>query len=273
MRRLQTLSVQSLTITWQYVGRTLRYIPVTFRGAAPVAEKARQSRNYIIVASLLLNLAAGFYVIPRFIVFAVRPHLYMQVTRDKASVIIMGDSRAQQGDWAKGLERDEVANIGEGNTTTKEWVSRAETVKAKVAVIQLGINDFRHGVSIDTVYARFNHIIAALQSNGVEPIVTSVIPVWRDIFQDSIPVHVLNERIATLNRRLAVTCKAGNIVFVDLDGLRTGKELNLKYTYDGIHLNAEGYEVMCGMVRKSETIKNAALAHRFVLSDIFARVF
>lgn len=195
--------------------------------------------NLILVLSLLLNLILlGFGA--RHVAFKIKqPPQYEQIAPSSNTITFCGDSRIQQADFATGLQRNDIANIGEGGTTTADWLRRP--VKGRTVVIQLGINDIRQGVSVDSIWIRYRRILCRLKGRVI---VTSTIPVHEDIWQDSIPERVMNERVAELNQRLCVTCHALGVPFVDLSKLNNGIALDVRYTIDGVHLNSAGNEVI-----------------------------
>ena len=195
--------------------------------------------NLILYLSLLLNLILlGFGA--RHVAFKIKqPSQYEQINPGKNTITFIGDSRIQLADFANGLKRNEIANIGEGGTTAMDWQTRP--IQGRTVVIQLGINDIRQGVPVDSIWIRYRRILCRLKGRVI---VTSTIPVHEDIWQDSIPERVMNERVAELNQRLCVTCHALGIPFVDLSKLNNGIALDVRYTTDGVHLNSAGNEII-----------------------------
>ena len=55
---------------------------------------------------------------------------------------------------------------------------------------------------------------------------------------------MINREIAIVNRELAAWTTANRVMLLDLaPRLAPGGELDMRYSYDGLHLNAEGYRV------------------------------
>ena len=83
------------------------------------------------------------------------------------------------------------------------------------------------------------------------PMLTSIIPVRKDFWQDEVPEQTINHNAAGLNKRLQLWCADHGTAFIDVtSNLAEAYRLKLEYTTDGIHLNDKGYQVLFGCVER-----------------------
>jgi lysophospholipase L1-like esterase len=118
-----------------------------------------------------------------------------------------------------------------------------EAVRAGKAFIMLGLNDFaREGRSVDEVFDDYRRIVARLEKGGARVFIESTLACNADL-AGWISCAAIQGSIRELNRRLAALA-SGNIAFIDLNAALAGQRgLKPEYTYDGVHLNGEGYRV------------------------------
>lgn len=208
-------------------------------------------RFRLIPLYLVLGIAIGWGA-PKIKFYATH---YTPAKPGKADIIILGDSRAEQGNWSEGLQNRGIANLGKGGSTSGELVGALpDLIKSyhpRIVLLCTGINDLRQGYPVDTVFARMRGIMRKLRSKGIEPVLLSVIPIRADMWQTSVSVDTINARVSALNARLRVLCYQMGSAWVDLSGLSEGGRLRLSYTVDGIHLNAKGYEVVYEIVKRN----------------------
>jgi len=78
-----------------------------------------------------------------------------------------------------------------------------------------------------------------LQSYGIKPIVQATLLITNNKHQFN--KESINKKIKKLHIKLKDYCLSTNIIFVDLNHyFMLNNELNIKYRYDGIHLNIDG---------------------------------
>ena len=177
----------------------------------------------------------------------------------EADIVILGDSRAGEGDWKKILNSNSVRNCGIGGITTHGFLDKIDTVykyRPKKCILQIGINDIRSNANNDTTLLYYSAIIENLLKHGVRPIVTSTIPLRADYWSDLVDYKVVNVRTDSLNTSLVKICKEKGIEYVDINkALADNNRLKRQYTYDGIHLNDSGY-ILAGKLIQQSLTKN-----------------
>ena len=161
-----------------------------------------------------------------------------------ADVVMIGDSLTDGAEWAELFPQQRIANRGIDSDTTDGVLARLDDILAarpRQAFLMIGINDFADlQRDADAVFADYRAIVAKLERAGVKVVVQSTLPcnaakaAWKSC-------AAILGRIGQLNARLA-TLASKNVRFVDLRPvLAAGGGLGDKFTYDGVHLNGEGY--------------------------------
>lgn len=156
-----------------------------------------------------------------------------------ADVVFIGDSITEGGEWSDFFPNIATSNRGVGSDATSDVLKRMDSILAvrpQVAFIMLGINDIYRDIHIDEVVANYRSIISTLRENNIEVFVQSTIQCQlTKCGQGKVSqVNLLNEKLQSLSNELDVS-------FVLLEDLSAEQGLRENYTYDGVHLTAEGY--------------------------------
>lgn len=130
----------------------------------------------------------------------------------------------------------------------------------KVVVINAGTNDIAENQGTYNPELTFRSIEAMArlaQSNGIRPILTSVLPAagfrWRPAITDSI------EKIAALNERIRQLAADHKWIYIDYHTvLAKDGGIPEEYSFDGVHPTPAGYSVMEPLV--IEAVKKAQKA-------------
>ena len=157
---------------------------------------------------------------------------------------MVGDSLTDGAEWREIFADQDIVNRGIDGDTTDGVLARIDNIldiKPKRVFVMIGINDFAEaGHSVDDVFANYSAIVSRLAQRGVKVFVQSTLPcneakgAWKSCVG-------LNPKISQLNARLAGLAFA-NVTFIDLVPVLTAKGgLKNELTYDGVHLNGEGY--------------------------------
>lgn len=162
----------------------------------------------------------------------------------EAQVVMVGDSLTDGAEWREMFADQDIVNRGIDGDTTDGVLARLDdilVIKPKRAFVMIGINDFAEaGRSVDAVFSNYSAIVSQLAQHGVKVFVQSTLPcneakgAWKSCAG-------LNPRIGQLNARLTGLASA-NVTFIDLVPVLSAKGgLKNEFTYDGVHLNGEGY--------------------------------
>jgi lysophospholipase L1-like esterase len=168
----------------------------------------------------------------------------------KADVVMIGDSLTDGAEWNEMFPEQDIVNRGIDGDTTHGVLARLDTIlrlEPKQVFVMLGINDFadQHR-PVAAVFAHYRTLVRRLSRAGAQVIVQSTLPcneakaAWKSC-------AALNPKITQLNKRLATLASeddSDNITFLDLRPVLAGKGgLKRELTYDGVHLNGEGYRL------------------------------
>ena len=164
----------------------------------------------------------------------------------KHSIVFLGDSITDEGDWSELFPAVPVENRGIGGDTTLGVINRLnEVIAAKPAEIflMIGTNDLCFGRPIPEIISNYRFILTRFQAElpSTKVYVESVLP-----FNDTLfPSRSLrtNDNISRLNVQIKELAKEYDYRYIDLSPafIDSDGRLPVKYTRDGLHLNDAGY--------------------------------
>jgi len=148
-------------------------------------------------------------------------------------------------------------NRGIGGQTTPQILLRFKTdaidLKPKVIVILAGTNDIAENTGPITLEKINKNIISMAElakKNDIIVILSSVLPAfdypWKPGLQPA-------EKIVALNGMIKSYADKNEIIYLDYYSAMVDKRKGLKdaYTYDGVHPNKAGYQVMTPLAEKA----------------------
>jgi len=165
-------------------------------------------------------------------------------------IVMIGDSLTAGNNWNKSLDRKDILNMGQGSDFTYiklknlelGIINRLDGLDSlyKKAFLMIGINDFNKKKEPEDVFKTYIKIINYIKDKQIEPIIQSTLYITKNKYNWD--YNFLNQKVKTLNDLLETYCKKHNIKFIDLNkNLSENDTLNQQYTYDGVHLNQNGY--------------------------------
>ena len=175
--------------------------------------------------------------------------LVLSITRMAAAgsgMVFLGDSITYAGPWAELFPEARVLNEGAPGDTTLDIAARLpralETIPEKI-FLMAGINDLWRGRSPQRAADDYHFLIGKIKEISPESkiYILSVLPVNNQVF----PIRIDNQSVRELNERLKKMAGEHKLVYIDLSGRLSGSDgqLELIYTYDGVHLKQEAYLV------------------------------
>lgn len=181
----------------------------------------------------------------------------------KGGVIFVGDSITQGFPINEILSSDKpMYNRGiNGDTTTgvlEKLKDEVFDLLPKKVFLLIGTNDLGGGVPPEEVAQRIEVICRSIQETvpDTELFVESIYPVNEVDFADEVPIPIIsqrsNEAIQLTNKGIKEVTDRLKVQYINLyPNLSdlTGK-LDKRYSYDGLHLNTEGYYVVADELRK-----------------------
>ncbi|MBN2172916.1 MAG: hypothetical protein JW731_02210 [Bacteroidales bacterium] len=168
-------------------------------------------------------------------------------------IVFLGDSLTESFDLVKHFGQENLVNRGMSGDMTDHVLYRMEEIllaKPTKLFLMIGINDIYQGVDADTVLLNIQKIIQQIASNSpqTEIFVQSILPVNETKL---LAYDRLNTLIYSVNEQIQKHCKRSGFTFIDLypDFLNQTGQLNADLTYDGVHLNENGYILWAELVR------------------------
>ncbi len=172
-------------------------------------------------------------------------------THKEAKILFIGDSITQLAEWKLLLHRFDVKNIGIGGYTTLNMISEGNIQKikdsnAETYFVMAGINDMViKNYDLDFIKSNYEKLIDTILLEKPEKII-----LVSTLYQLE---NIHKQTIDQLNTFLKSKSDSNNLIeFLDLNKeLSTNEHLNAQYTYDGIHLNDEGYAIWIKLIEDS----------------------
>ena len=174
------------------------------------------------------------------------------------NIVMLGNSLTEGGgDWGKRLGKDNVINRGiSGDEVMGVYDRLHQILPGKPAKIFLliGVNDVSHDLSTDSIVYRIDQTLTRIQKESPETKVylQSLLPI-NESFNRYKRLTNKTYQIPEINARLETLAKEKKITFINLYPLFTEKGTNVlkkELTYDGLHLNDEGYKVWVDAIKK-----------------------
>jgi len=171
---------------------------------------------------------------------------------NNSKVVFIGNSITEQ--WQKlepsFFKNKNYINKGISGQTSPQILNRFKkdviNLKPDLVIILAGTNDIAQNSGPITIKEISENIFAMAEqgkANGIKIIISSVLPAydfpWRTGLEPA-------KKIVELNNILKKYANKNGIVYLDYYSSMVDKQKGLKdkFTYDGVHPNKEGYQVM-----------------------------
>ncbi|MEM6317679.1 MAG: GDSL-type esterase/lipase family protein [Bacteroidota bacterium] len=174
-----------------------------------------------------------------------RNQLLHQLSIDKNSIVFLGDSLTEYGQWAELLRNNNVKNRGIAGDTTWGLLRRLQSIteaQPKAIFLMIGVNDFLF-TDASEILENYGKIIEQIQAEAPNSqlFIQSLLPVNQQVKKSVFD----NSSIVALNVDLEKLCQEKELPFINLHPLLLNDQNELKaaYTADGIHLNGNAYQI------------------------------
>lgn len=173
-----------------------------------------------------------------------RNSLFINSPVSKKSIIFLGDSITEYGEWAELIPNHTVLNRGIAGDGIVGVQNRLEEIKRhhpQKIFLMIGVNDLCYHSS-DEVVPMYKDLLQVISSEltNTQLIVQSILPVNNNIYKNGTD----NNQIDQVNTRISAYCADIQIPFIDLSEAFKNPNNNLKkaFTSDGIHINGIAYK-------------------------------
>jgi lysophospholipase L1-like esterase len=185
----------------------------------------------------------------------VRMENFKKETNLAGHTVFLGNSITEGGNWRKLLKDSTVINRGiSGDNTFGVLARMDEIIKLKPArvFILIGTNDLSKRIPDEVVIENIFAIVSKLKAGSPKTkiFVQSILPVNDTVekfpqqFNNASHILTINDQLSRYSERLRYT-------YIDLYGKFVDDQGKLKasYTFDGLHLNAAGYQHWVGILK------------------------
>lgn len=172
---------------------------------------------------------------------------YHSENEAETDIAFVGDSHIELYPWSESLIDHKIINRGIGGDTTFGVIQRLDSIlarKPKFIVLLVGVNDIMREVNQSRILKNYQELIDRISNRG-----TKVILIEVPLTLSKSPE--VNSKIMALNK--AVRYQFSNIDLVSYisinEELSEGNTLKRDYTFDGVHLNAYGYDFVVEKIK------------------------
>jgi lysophospholipase L1-like esterase len=184
-----------------------------------------------------------------------RVALFKQEPIVKGKIIMLGNSITEGGDWKKLLKDSTIINRGISGDVTFGVLNRIDDIiqrqPSKVFLL-LGINDLSRNTPNEIIIENLLAIASKIKSGSpsTEIFVQSILPT-NDSFKNlNDNFRGKGSHIMLINTQLKRMAERMKFTYIDLHTKFLGNEgMDAKYTNDGLHLNALGYQLWVSILR------------------------
>lgn len=182
--------------------------------------------------------------------YKVQRSLFQVYKPDSVKIVMLGNSIVQRVAWNELLGRTDIANRGIGSDLTEGFLNRLSDIyklNPEVCFIMGGINDIGKGIPVDTILSNYIKIVDNLRDRKIRPIIQSTLYVSAEFYG----WQKTNQQVDLLNDFLISYAKDNSIAFIDINReLSNDGRLRSLYTYDGVHLMGDAYQIWGNLILK-----------------------
>jgi lysophospholipase L1-like esterase len=185
--------------------------------------------------------------------------LYEIYKTKQADIVMLGNSLTHGANWNELLGRNSVVERGIPSDVLEGFLHRMQyvyTLKPKICFILGGLNDIYNWIPVEEIYYNYIRIVEGLRRRNIKPVIQSTLYAGKDWGKDWGGTPEINagrnKEVMKLNKLLKDYAKRNNIDFIDLtDEMSTPDNfMRPDLTWDGVHLNAKGFNIWAKEVDK-----------------------
>ncbi|MFS2189802.1 SGNH/GDSL hydrolase family protein [Mucilaginibacter sp. Mucisp84] len=206
-------------------------------------------KKSLLIGSLLLNILFVLVFIGKRFYYSHYQLFHHVITMDErwanylksnpaGEVVFLGTSITEGFDVKQEFDSPKVKNMGFAGSISEngiQVINRLIYRKPAKVFIEFGVNDFKYGISEDTVKSHLIRMIDIIKQQSPKTVifVQSVFPTDRDS---------LNNKILSYNKQANEICKQKDVTFLNLyPSFLRGNKIDKDLTFDGTHFTEAGY--------------------------------
>jgi lysophospholipase L1-like esterase len=167
--------------------------------------------------------------------------LHDVMPKDTSEIIFLGNSITDFCDWQELFRNSNIKNRGIGGDIIHGVMNRLDEVvesNPKKIFLMIGNNDLGHGKSVELILSDYERLVKLILKKTPESelYLQSILPTNDRPKRDNNDIVKINNGIVQIAQKYSLT-------YINLfDLLKTdNNELNMNYSFDGLHLNGNGY--------------------------------
>jgi lysophospholipase L1-like esterase len=200
----------------------------------------------ILVSQLLFAQTAKWDSTYRPGIYAMKVEQFRAFPNAGSDIVFLGNSITDYTDWNELLRLQEARNRGISGDITFGVLERLDEVTegkpAKIFIL-IGINDIARNIPDSVILANYKKIIHRIRKESPQTKIyfNTLLPV-NNSFEDRAHFNK-DEHILYINDELKKLAGTEKITVIDIHPhfLDAEKKLDKQYTYDGLHLDGDGY--------------------------------
>ena len=209
-----------------------------------------REKDLILLAILLITANAFAQITGKFgTYYDQRELLFEAMPTSENDIIFLGNSITDGGEWCELFENPNCKNRGISGDIVAGVLNRLETItKGQPAMIflMIGTNDMNHGINNDSIALGVREVVQRIkrESPHTHIIVQSILPT-NDCYGLFTGHTKRWQDVAVINNMIKTMTEEENVTYLDLYNHFATEEgkMDPKYSNDGLHLNALGYQL------------------------------
>jgi len=180
---------------------------------------------------------------PYQILYKNKVSIFSNIPHIDNETLFIGDSLTDYGQWESLFENKNIVNLGIAGDRIDGVISRILpeiSHKPSKIFLMIGINNIRANEKVTQILNKYEILIKMIRIGS---------PQTRLYIQTILPTYgfnaITNQNIIEINKKLKIYAAKYNCTYVDIyDSLiDKNSQLIYNYSFDGTHLNGEGYQV------------------------------
>ncbi|MBL7862339.1 MAG: sialate O-acetylesterase [Cyclobacteriaceae bacterium] len=211
-------------------------------------------RKYLIALTLLVSVTGYAQKRPYDTVPNLPEHYWVRLEKFKketalpGKIVFLGNSITEGGNWKRLLKDSTIINRGISGDNTFGMLARIDEVvalKPASLFILIGTNDLSKKIPVEAIIENIFAIVSQVKAGSPKTkiFVQSIFPVNETVekfpaqFNNGSNILIINDQLSRYGERLRYTYVDVYSKLLDDQG-----RLHKNYTWDGLHLNAAGYQ-------------------------------